>query len=142
MIVRQSPEHAPLKSLRSVRSAFTLMEVLVVVAIIFIMASASTIVVFRYLDSSKEKLAKAGVKTIESVVTAYKIDHGNYPQSLAELTQSPDGKAAALEETALLDPWEQPYVYEPGTLNPKTKKPLIYSKGDPGSPKQIRNWDR
>jgi prepilin-type N-terminal cleavage/methylation domain-containing protein len=135
-------EQAPLKSLRSTRSAFTLMEVLVVVAIIFILASVSTLVVFRYLDESKEKIAKAGVKTIDQAVTAHKTLHGNFPQSLAELTQSNDGKAAALEEEALLDPWQQPYVYEPQTLNPKTKKPLIYSKGDPANPPPggIRNW--
>lgn len=124
------------------RSAFTLMEVLVVVAIIFILASVSTIVVFRYLDESREKIARAGVKTIETAVKAHKVTHGDYPESLDILIQPLDGKPAALEESALIDPWQRPYVYDVSQRNPRTGVPLIYSGGaEPGNAEGfIKNW--
>jgi general secretion pathway protein G len=125
---------------RSRRHAFTLMEVLVVVAILVVLAGIG-VMVFRYLDESKEKIAKMGIKNIETAVTAYKLSHGNYPESLVELTQPTEGKAAYMEDKALFDPWNHPYVYDPGTQNPKTGMPLIYSQGaNPGSSPQIRNW--
>jgi hypothetical protein len=91
-------------------------------------------------DDSKETIARVGVKTLDRAVSEYKITNGKYPQTLAELTKGAGGKPASLTENELVDPWNQPYVYEPQTLNRKTKKPLIYSKGDPTSPIQIRNW--
>jgi general secretion pathway protein G len=142
MILRPSCLPAVRHASRAARRAFTLMEVLVVVAIIFILASVSTIVVFRYLDESKEKLARAGVKTLETAVKAHKVSHQDFPQSLEELTMPVEGKAAALEDSALIDPWGRPYVYDVSQRNPKTGVPLIYSAGpEPGNAAGfIRNW--
>jgi len=125
---------------RSRRHAFTLMEVLVVVAILVVLAGIG-VMVFRYLDESKEKIASMGIKNIETAVISYKMTHGNYPDSLAELTVPTDGKPAYLEEKSLFDPWNHPYAYEPGTTNPRTGYPLIYSGGaNPGNSPPIRNW--
>jgi len=125
---------------RSRRHAFTLMEVLVVVAILVVLAGIG-VMVFRYLDESKEKIAKMGIKNLETAVTAYKLTHGNYPESLQELTMPTDGKAAYLEEKSLFDPWNHPYVYDPSQLNPRTAMPLIMSQGaNPGASQPIRNW--
>src|SRR5262245_4487521 len=134
MILRPSCLPARRTSLAA-RRAFTLMEVLVVVAIIFILASVSTIVVFRYLDESKDRIAKAGVRTLDTAIKAHKTTHGDYPQSLEELVlPTPDGKPAALEETALLDPWGRPYIYDVSQRNPRTGVPRIYSAGgEPGN---------
>lgn len=137
MLLRPTLHTAP----RQARRAFTLMEVLVVVAIIFILASVSTVVVFRYLDESKDKMAAVGVKTIDTAVRAFKVSHGDYPQSLEVLCQPLDGKPASLEEKALLDPWERPYQYDLGQRHPTTGMPLIYSAGsEPGTSAPIRNW--
>jgi general secretion pathway protein G len=127
---------------RAARRAFTLMEVLVVVAIIFILASVSTVVVFRYLDESRERIAKSGVKTLETAVNAYKITHGDYPPNLQVLTVASDGKPAPLAAEALIDPWQREYVYEPQNINPNTAVPRIYSLGaNPGNPQGvISNW--
>jgi general secretion pathway protein G len=132
------PSRSPMR--RSRRAAFTLMEVLVVVAILVVLAGIG-VMVFRYLDESKEKVALVGIKNLETAVNAYKLSHGNYPDSLAVLAQPSDGKAAYIEEKAMYDPWNKPYVYEPGTTNPRTGIPLIYSQGaNPGSSPPIRNW--
>src|SRR5262245_38278597 len=122
------------------REAFTLMEVLVVVAILVVLAGIG-VMVFRYLEDSKEKIAYVGVTNIEKAVEAFKLNYHEYPDNLAILAEATDGKPAYLEEKALYDPWNRPYQYEPGTRHPKTGKPLIYSAGaNPGTSQPIRNW--
>jgi general secretion pathway protein G len=135
MIVQQRRDQ------KRTRGAFTLMEVLVVVAILVVLASIG-IVVFRYLDDSNEKVARLGIKNIETAITAYRIAHGSYPQSLQELTMPEGGKPAYLEDQNLVDPWGRPYGYDPNQHHPKTGKPLIFSQGvNPGNQAgMIRNW--
>jgi len=121
------------------RTAFTLMEVLVVVAILVVLAGIG-IGVYRYLDDSKEKIALAGAKNLETAANSYKLDHGDFPESLAILAQPSDGKPAYLEEKSLYDPWNRPFVYDPHQQS-RTGMPLIYSQGaNPGSSPPIRNW--
>ncbi len=123
------------------RPALTLMEVMVVAAILVILAGVGAISVFAYLSDAKEKAAKIGVKTLEDACSSYYLDYNSYPNELADLTVTlPDGRAAKLPQTALLDPWNQPYQYEPTNLNPNTKTPHIYSNGEPGSGRPISNW--
>jgi general secretion pathway protein G len=123
------------------RPGLTLMEVMVVAAILVILAGVGAISVLGYLSDAKEKAAKVGVQTLEQAVSAYYLDYQQYPNELADLTVTlPDGKAAKLPQTALTDPWGQPYQYEPTNLNQNTKTPHIYSNGEPGSGRPISNW--
>jgi general secretion pathway protein G len=125
------------------RAAFTLMEVLVVVAILVVLAGIG-VVVFRYLDDSKEKIAKIQIKNLEGVIGNFKITDpsGDFPPNLEVLTQPIDNKPAYLDAEKLMDPWQRPYVYDPNQRNPNTGVPLIYSQGqNPGDPARfIRNW--
>jgi hypothetical protein len=90
---------------------------------------------------SKETHAIVGIKDLEQAVSAYYLDYDQYPNELADLTVTlPDGKAAKLPQTALTDPWGQPYGYEPKNLHPQTKKPRIWSSGEPGARRPITNW--
>src|SRR5579884_3194371 len=102
------------------RPAFTLMELLVVVAIIVMLAGVSAWGYMRYLESSRESIAKIKISTIEKALDGYKIENGEYPESLQVLTQPLNGKAAPLEAKDIVDPWGQPYVYEAQNLNPST----------------------
>jgi general secretion pathway protein G len=128
---------------RTRRTAFTLMEVLVVVAILVVLAGIG-VVVFRYLDDSKERIAKVQIKTLQSVIESFKITDasGDFPPNLEVLTQPLDGKPALLDAEKLTDPWQRPYQYDPNTRNPNTGIPLIYSQGqNPGdAARYIRNW--
>src|SRR5437763_16154840 len=91
------------------RAAFTLMEMLVVVAILVVLAGASVPIYLNYLDSAKRDRVKIDTKTLETAVEGYYTRFGDYPPSLDALTQpAPDGSKATLEREAILDPWGQP----------------------------------
>jgi general secretion pathway protein G len=132
MVVRQIRSHR--------RSAFTLMEMMAVVAIIVMLAGMGTWGYMRYLESARENKAKMDITHIGQAVEQYKNDTGNYPDNLQVLTMPMDNKPAFLEAKDLIDPWNQPYVYEPQNLNPATFRPRIHSNhpGPGGQP--ISNW--
>ena len=137
MLLRQ-----PISLRRHTRAAFTLMEIIVVVAIILILASAGVFVFTGVLADQNVNRAKMDVRNIEQAVMAYNTSNHHFPQSLQELTErsQPTGSAALLKVEALTDPWGQLYQYEPGRLNSKTDIPYIYSMGPPGKNHIIPNW--
>ena len=120
------------------RAGFTLMEVMVVAAILVILAGVGSFAIFGYLETAKERKAATTVHTIEEAVVGYKIDHGDYPANLQILTVREGNKPARLEETDLVDPWGNAYVYEPTTLS-QTGRPHI-SVQNPPSGTPISNW--
>ena len=70
------------------RRGFTLLEVLVVVAILVILAGVAGVYVFGFLDSSKEQIAMDQCGKLENAVKAYMIDpksQGNPPNDLSIL---------------------------------------------------------
>ncbi|HZT80373.1 MAG TPA: type II secretion system protein GspG [Gemmataceae bacterium] len=115
------------------RAAFTLMEVLVVMAILVILASVGGVAVFKYLEVSKEKAAKLQIKTIENAVEAYYTDTGDYPQSLQALLQPDENGRTYLEQKDLTDPWGKPYQYNPQNLS-NSGKPIISTTNRNGQP--------
>ncbi len=133
MVIR--PPH-PTRAAR--RTAFTLLEVLIVVAIIVVLAGVSSIYVFRYLEDAKEGRAKADVKTIEKAATSYELKIGQLPNSLQDLLQPPDGGKPYLESEATTDPWGKPYQYSPGGEHNGGQKPDVWTTTPDG--RQIGNW--
>jgi general secretion pathway protein G len=122
------------------RAAFTLMEMLVVVAILVVLAGAAVPIYLNYLDNAKRDRVKADFKVIETAIQAYYTNNDVYPQQLQNLTvPDPSGHAATLESAALLDPWQHPYQYDPNQLHPQSRRPKLMSGGPPGGP-SISNW--
>ena len=124
------------------RSAFTLMEIIVVVAIILILAGAGIFVYTGVLADTRVNRAKMDVHSIEQAVQTYKVNNGYYPQTLQELTQrQPNNSAALLKPHAIINPWNQPYHFDAGLLHPETGAPLVWSDGEPGDPDgKITSW--
>jgi len=90
------------------RRAFTLMEILVVVAIIVVLAGLGTVSLLNQLEQSKEKAAAINAKTIKSAAMAFKTNTGNWPGNLQELVPTYLEK----QET-LVDPWGQQFQFQP-----------------------------
>jgi general secretion pathway protein G len=128
----------------AVRGGFTLMEMLVVVAILVVLAGAAVPIYMKYLDDAKIDRAKMDVQTLTQTCQTYYVKHGDYPASLDALTQPPpEGGLPYLEATSLVDPWNRPYQYTAqGQHNAALGKPDIWSLGPrPNDPNgMIGNW--
>lgn len=125
------------------RAAFSLLELLVAMAILVVVAGVGGVMYMRHLENARQDRAIVDVKSLSNLVEAYKTRHREYPASLEALTQAGvDGSGAYLEIDALIDPWGRPYKYEPQNLHPSTHKPHIYSDGpNPGNPNSmISSW--
>ena len=106
---------------RRSRTAFTLIEVLVVVVIIAVLASFVAPNVFRHVDTAKNVAAQAQISTLGAALDAYRLDNGRYPtteQGLAALWQAPsmdprpsNWRGPYLRQPPPSDPWGAPYVY-------------------------------
>jgi general secretion pathway protein G len=109
-----------MKNLRYTRSGqkqqgFSLAELLVVIVIIGLLATA---VVPQLLDRMADAFggkAKADVTAIAEGVTMYAVNNGGrYPDSLEELITPDMNNSTYLDMTVLpQDPWGHPYAYEP-----------------------------
>ena len=90
-----------LASSRSVDiTGFTLLELLIVMAIIFILATISFYKYTALIEQTKETKAIAEVKEIARFINEYRDRTGSYPESLDDL-----------ERGAFIDPWGNPYEY-------------------------------
>ncbi|HYT87541.1 MAG TPA: type II secretion system protein GspG [Gemmataceae bacterium] len=115
------------------RAAFTLMEMLVVVAILVVLAGAAVPIYLSYLDNARKDRAKLDIKTLEGMVMAYEARHGYLPQNgWNDLLTPEDDVRAVLEPNSLIDPWGRQYVLDTNTVHPTSRKPRIMSQGPPG----------
>jgi len=100
---------------RSRRRGFTLMEVLLVLAILVILASVSILGVTQYMTRANNETAKLKLKALQTAIDAFFLGEGRHPQSLDELLVfSPKTRSRYIESpNALLDPWQRQILYQP-----------------------------
>ncbi len=98
----------------AMRAGFTLIEILVAVAIIGILGTTAAIGIPRILENAKIKSAKVGVDNLKAAVVAYNIEKGKYPNDLKALVEASGDDEPIVEggEGALYDPWGTEYKYE------------------------------
>ncbi len=141
------------RSLRA-RSAFTLLEILVTLAIIGLHAGLAISNSDKIFGQSQEAVAKIFVRdSLKTSLTRYRIDLGDYPttaEGLNALLTAPSNKSerwrGPYAETPggklPLDPWGEPYRYRyPGTKNKGGYD--LYSVGvdkADGTEDDIGNW--
>ena len=128
-----------------VRAAFTLMEMVVVVAIIVALAGLGGYYFLNTLKESQKKTAQVQVKTtLSTAVQNYMIDHGGQPPGqLQDLLRQDDRGGPYLKtQDALVDPWGNRYQYNPSGQNPDTgqQEPEIFTTAPDG--KLISNLRR
>jgi general secretion pathway protein G len=98
---------------------FTLIEVLVTLAIIGLLAGVIAPRVINYLPSSRTKSARLQIENLAAGLELYRLDVGEYPaehEGLAVLVERPfDGpnwNGPYLKgRSAFVDPWGRPFVY-------------------------------
>jgi general secretion pathway protein G len=105
-------------------AGYTLMELLVVLAILGLLAAVATPMVLHYLDSAKVSTAKTEVSNLSAGLDLFKYDVGRYPttqEGLEALVIAPEGVENwngpyIKKTTKLSDPWGHSYNYKyPGT---------------------------
>jgi general secretion pathway protein G len=107
---------------RGKRSAgFTLVELLVVLAILALLAGIVGPKVLGQLGGAKAKTAGVQIADLEKTLELFKLDVGRYPtaeEGLDALVKKPPNAASwsgpYLKGGVPLDPWSHPYVYRPG----------------------------
>lgn len=98
---------------------FTLLELLVVVAIIGLLAAYVGPKYFGQIGKSEQTLAKAQIESFHKALAAYRLDVGTFPtteEGLNSLVAKPAGASAKwtgpyLSKGVPPDPWGHAYVY-------------------------------
>jgi general secretion pathway protein G len=118
---------------------FTLLELLVVLAILGLLIGLVAPAVMRQFGAAKEKIAQQSVERLATVLDMYKLDVGSYPttdQGLQALITQPPGVAhwsgPYLKGDKLpQDPWGHPFAYRSPSERPGHDFDL-YSLGPKG----------
>lgn len=135
---------------RSAQTGFTLMELLVVLAILGLLMGLVGPQVLNSLGGAKTKTAGIQIKDIEQALEMYKLDVGRFPstaQGLGSLFTKPADASGwngpYLKSDVPLDPWKNEYQYK----YPGQKGELdIFTYGADGSPggegedSDVGNW--
>ena len=131
-----------MERIRHRQFGFTLIEILIVVAIIGLIAALIAPNLIGRFEGSKEDITKAQIEMLSSAVQSFMIEVGRYPNSLEELINSTDPKwrGPYLSKRMLpKDPWGRDYQYKfPGDHGPFD----LYSFGPAGTlgEKSFTNW--
>jgi len=93
------------KEAKRSRRGFTLIEILLVVAIIGMLVALVGVAVPKYLESSRKDACKTQIRMLETALESYNMKNGKYPATLDEVREFLRGNE--LPET----PWHGEYQY-------------------------------
>jgi general secretion pathway protein G len=136
------------------QAGYTLVELLVVLAIISLIVGLVGPRALNYLSDSKVKAARIQIEGLSSALDLYHIDNGSYPSSntgLTALVQKPNDannwNGPYLKGTSVPnDPWGRPYIYVfPSTHGNSYDISSLGSDGQEGGTQaaaDITNWQK
>ncbi|HVZ91400.1 MAG TPA: type II secretion system major pseudopilin GspG [Rhizomicrobium sp.] len=140
-----------IRKLRRGDSGFTLLELLVVLAIMGMLAAIIAPQVIGYLGKSRTKAAQVQIQYIMQGLELFRIDVGRYPSQQeglqALVTQAPTAPnwngPYLKKDSALVDPWGNPYLYQiPGQHGEVDVYSLGQDKapGGTGEAQDVGSW--
>ncbi len=104
-------------------AGFTLLELLVVLAIMGLLAAIIAPQVLRYLGSSRTQTARVQIQNVMGALELYRLDVGRYPAPA-------EGLRALMASPATANGWNGPYLQRSSALNDPWGVPYRYA--DPG----------
>jgi general secretion pathway protein G len=118
------------KRMRDPRAGFTLIEMLVIIAIIAVLAAVVAPEVFKNVGDANAGAAKQQIQLLGTALDSYRLDNHAYPtteQGLGALrtepttgTRPPRWRGPYLRSAVPQDPWDRPYIYvAPGRNDPR-----------------------
>ena len=122
-------------------AGFTLVEMLVVIAIIGLVVGLVGPRVLNYLSESKVKAAKIQIESFSAALDLYYLDNGGYPGTSDGLNALVERPASALAwngpylktGSVPVDPWGHPYIYKfPGDHGDVPDIVCLGADGQPG----------
>lgn len=128
------------KNRRSVKpNGYSLLEILIVLAIIALIATVVGPRLMAQFDRSKVTTARLQIRGLESSLRTMSLDIGRYPtpeEGLGLLMEAGEGVTGwmgpYLEEAPPPDPWGRPYQYAPPEND--AASPRVSSLGSDGAP--------
>ena len=117
--LRQLPiRHVATQPIGQQDAGFTLLEILVVIAILGLLIGLVAPAALRQLGGARLSIARQSVERLAGVLDLYKLDVGSYPagdQGLVALVEQPTGitnwSGPYLKGGVPMDPWNHPYIY-------------------------------
>jgi general secretion pathway protein G len=116
-------------------NGFTLIELLIVIVILGLLLSLVAPAMFSKVGSSQRKTAQAQMQMLSTALDTFRLDVGDYPETLSELRASSKAgwDGPYLPREVPVDPWGNPYVYERAPTSQQGYKLSSFAKdGRPG----------
>lgn len=136
---------------RRADAGFTLLELLVVLAILGLLAAIIAPQVIKYLGTSRTQTAKVQINNVVAALELFRLDVGRYPtpqeglKALVTASQTANGWNGPYlkKDSALVDPWGDIYLYKaPGEHGEVDVFSLGSDKqpGGTGEAQDVGNW--
>jgi len=123
------------------RTAFTLVELMVVVTIIGLLVALVSVAIPKRIARARRETTKAQIYQLKGAIQAFHLDTGQWPESLEDLITEPAGDASErwdgpyLQDTEIVpkDAWDKPFEYRiPGDSGRDFEIVSYGSDGQPG----------
>jgi general secretion pathway protein G len=105
---------------REAEAGYSLVELLVVLAIIVLLGTIAVPQLLKYLDRAKQDTARAQIQALSATLDLFKLDVGRYPSQeeglealVSQPSEAPGWNGPYLKrKDMLLDPWHRTYRYK------------------------------
>lgn len=134
---------------RTSREGFTLIEIMIAIAILGILGALIGPNFMSYLAKAKVKATRLSMVGVQKAIDDYHIDTNQYPEKLRDLIKKPSGEVKNWDgpylkkEEAPTDAWGEVFKYTRTSGGKKPYDLISYGVKGRGSPKEehISVWD-